>query len=152
MTMTLAIHMMYAQSIEESNLKRMSKKFKRSVDSDLVQPRFKKGVQTQDGPSVPNKKFQKGGCPSNGKPTCATCGKKHFGECLLGKAICFGFGKYEHKVRYCPSISSRKEDKKVEPSGPKEDAPTKRRSYALRTRDKKSGENDDDVAKFSLFC
>ena len=131
MTMTLAIHMMYAQSIEESNLKRMSKKFKRSVDSDLVQPRFKKGVQTQDGPSVPNKKFQKGRCPSNGKPTCATCGKKHFGECLIGMANCFGCGKSGHKVRDFPNVKGQyKGSGQAQATGSNMDLPRKNRFNA----------------------
>ena len=55
--MTLARHIVYAQSIEVSNLRRMSRDIKRSVDSDQVQPSFKKWVQTQDRPRVPKKKF-----------------------------------------------------------------------------------------------
>ena len=45
---TLARLMMYAQSIEESKLRMMSRIFKRSVASDQVQPRFKKRAQTQE--------------------------------------------------------------------------------------------------------
>ena len=44
--MTIARHTVYAQLIEESNLTKMPSNLKRSVDSDQVRPRFKKGVQT----------------------------------------------------------------------------------------------------------
>ena len=71
-------------------------------------------------------KFEKGGGSHNGKPTCATCGKKHYGECLVGTGICFGCGKYVHKMRDCPNIASRgKKGKKVDPNVPKDDAPIK---------------------------
>ena len=38
------------------------------------------------------------------KPTCAKCGKGHFGECLFGTGNCFGCGKSGNKVRYCPNM------------------------------------------------
>ena len=75
--------------------------------------------------------FEKRGKSYNGKPTCATCGKKYFSECLAGIGICFLCGKDGHKVRYCPNIAFRKKGKKVSPSAPREDAPTKRRFCAL---------------------
>ena len=83
------------------------------------------------------------------------CGKKHYGECLLGNGSWFGCGKEGHKVRDFPMIASRgREGKQVSPSVPKDDASTKRRFYALCSRvekpDKK--ESDDDVGKFSFFC
>ena len=71
--MNLDRHKVYAHLIEESNLRRLSRNLKRSVDSDQVQPTFKNGVQTQDGPSVDKMKFEKRGGSSNGEPTCATC-------------------------------------------------------------------------------
>ena len=52
-------------------------------------------------------------------------------------------------------IASRgKEGKQVAPSDSKNDASTKRRFYALRSRVEKSDEkeSDDDVGNFSLFC
>lgn len=55
--MNLDRHKVYAHLIEESNLRRLSRNLKRSVDSDQVQPSFKKWVQTQDRPRVPKKKF-----------------------------------------------------------------------------------------------
>ena len=47
-----------------------------------------------------------------------------------------------------------KEVKQVAPSVSKDDASTKKRFYALRSRVEKpyEKESDDDVGKFSLFC
>ena len=72
----------------------------------------------------------------------------------MGTSICFGCGKYGHKVRGCPNIASReKEDKKVDPNVPKEDAPTRRHFYALRTTGEKPNKSDDDVGtSLSLSC
>ena len=52
-------------------------------------------------------------------------------------------------------IDSRgREGKQVAPSGPKDDASTKRRFYALHSRVEKPDEkeSDDDFGKFSFFC
>ena len=54
----------------------------------------------------------------------------------------------------CPNISSRgKEGKQVAHNVPKDDAPSKRRFYALRTRGEKSdgGEDDEGKSLFFLF-
>ena len=59
-------------------------------------------------------KLEKGSGSRNGKPTCVTCGKSHYGECLKGTGSCFGCGKKGHKVRDCPTIASiGKEGNKV---------------------------------------
>ena len=56
-------------------------------------------------------------------------------------------------VKDCPMIASRgREGNQVDPSVSKDDAPTKRRSYALRSRGEKPNESYDDVGKFSLSC
>ena len=39
-------------------------------------------AQTQNGPSASKVKHDKGGVYEHGNPTCATCGKKHYGKCL----------------------------------------------------------------------
>ena len=99
--------------------------------------------------------IEKGGGSENGKPTCVNWGKKHYGECLLGTGSCYGCGKEEHEVRDCPIITSRvNEGKQVTQSVPKDDAPTNRRLYALRSRVEKPDEkeSDDDFGKFSFFC
>lgn len=70
----------------------------------------------------------------------------------MGTGICFGCGKYGHKVRDFPRIALKKEGKKIEPSCQKEDAPTMRRFYALRTRGKNPCESDDGCMFFLSCC
>ena len=55
--MTLARLMEYAQSIEESKLKRMFRNMKRGGSSDQDQSRFKKRPQTQEAPRSAKVKF-----------------------------------------------------------------------------------------------
>ena len=79
-------------------------------------------------------KFEKGGGSQKLKRTCARCGKKHYGDCLLGTVSCFGCGKEGHKVKNFPMISSRgREGKQVTPSVPKDDDPTKRHFYEVQS-------------------
>ena len=149
--MTLARLMVYAQSIEESKLRRMARSLKRSGTSDQEQTMFKKKVQSQGESRSAKFKNEKEGGSKDGKPTCANCGKKHNGECLLGTGSCFGCRKDGHKVRDCPIIVSRgREVKQVAPSVPKDDASTKRHYYALCSRVEKPDvkESDDDIHKF----
>ena len=82
--MTLSRFMVYAQSIEESKVGKISRNLKRSVCSDQSQPRLKKKVSTQEEPSSAKVKFEKECDSQNGKLACATCGKRHYGEFLLG--------------------------------------------------------------------
>ena len=72
--------MMYAQSIKKYKLGRISRNLKRSSSSDQCQPRFMKRAQIQDGPSSPKVNLKKGSGSQGAKPTCATCGKKNYGE------------------------------------------------------------------------
>ena len=52
-------------------------------------------------------------------------------------------------MRYCPNIASRgKKGTQVAPSVPNDDAPTKRRFYALRSRGEKSNGDDGEEVKF----
>ena len=75
-------------------------------------------------------KLEKGGVSQCGKLTCVTCGKRYYAECLRGIVSFYGCGKEGHEVRDCPNIASReKEDKKVDPNVPKEDAPKRRHFY-----------------------
>ncbi|TMW98057.1 hypothetical protein EJD97_004549 [Solanum chilense] len=73
--------MAYTQSLEESKLGRIARNLKKSGSSDQGQPRSKKRSQTGDGTSAPKVRFGKACDSQNGKPTCATCGKRHYGEC-----------------------------------------------------------------------
>ena len=119
------------------------------------QIRFKKKVQYQGESRSAKFKVEKGGGSKDGKPTCSKCGKKHYGECLLGTGSFFSCGKDGHNMRDCTIIASRgREGKKVAPSVPKDDASTKRRFYAIRSKVEKPDEkeSDNDVGKFSFFC
>ena len=63
-------------------------------------------------------KFEKIGGSQNAKPTCVTCGKKHYGECLLGTECFYGCGKEGHKViDFCNIASRGREGKQVASSG-----------------------------------
>ena len=98
--------------------------------------------------------MEKGGCSQNVKATCGTYAKGHYVECLYGIKSCFGCGKEWHNVRDCPDISSRwRKGKQDAASAPKDDVQkTKARFYALRTREEKPNESDDDVGNsFYLF-
>ena len=97
--MTLARLMVYAQSIEESKHRRIARNLKRSGSNDHGQPRFKQRAQTQDESRSAKVKFERVGGSQNEKPTCVTCGKRHYGKCLAGTSSLFGCGKDDHKVR-----------------------------------------------------
>ena len=128
---------------------------KRSGASDQEQTRFKNKVQSHGESSIAKFKVEKGGGSKDDKPTCENCGKKQYGECLLGTESCFGCGKDGNKVRDCTMITSRGRDgKQVALSVLKDDASTKRRFYALCSKVEKPNEkeSDDDVGKFSFFC
>ena len=145
--------MVYAQSIEESKLRKISRSLKTNCANYIEQTRFMKRAQTKEEPKSAKVQWEKGGSSQKVKPTCATFGKKHYGECLLGTGNCYGCCKEGHKVRDCRTIASKgREGKQVSPSVPKDDAPTKRRFYALCSRVEKPEESDDDFGKFSLSC
>ncbi|TMW96435.1 hypothetical protein EJD97_007363 [Solanum chilense] len=76
--------MVYAQSIEESKVSRISRNLERSGSSEKNQPRFKKRAPIKDEPRDPKVKLEKGSGSQNDKPTCATRGKKHCGKWLVG--------------------------------------------------------------------
>ena len=132
----------------------MDRSLKRSGATDQEQSGFKKKVQSQGESRSVKFKVEKGGSSKDGKRTCEKCGKKHYGECLLGTGIFFCCGQGWHKVRDCSMIYRCREGMQVAPSVPKDDAPTNRRLYALRSRVEKPDEkeSDDYVGKFSFFC
>ena len=87
--MNLSRLMVYAQSIEESKLGRIAGNMMSSGTSDQRQPRFKKKTSNHNEYRGAKFKLKKGSGSKNGKHTCATCGKRHYGECLLGTGSCF---------------------------------------------------------------
>uniref|UniRef100_M1DKT2 Gag-pol polyprotein n=1 Tax=Solanum tuberosum TaxID=4113 RepID=M1DKT2_SOLTU len=72
------------QSIKESKMTRVRKDLKRGRYEDQGQPRFKNRALNQDLSSTPKFNQEGGGGSPIAKPTCSTCGKKHFGKCLSG--------------------------------------------------------------------
>ncbi|XP_055803255.1 uncharacterized protein LOC129872324 [Solanum dulcamara] len=110
-------------------------------------------------------------------PTCAQCGKNHFGTCRRASGACFNCGSFDHKVRDCPNpnpISSphtevsvqkpittqsqgnrgaRSRNTQATGAGGSNQASGSRataRAYAMRQRDKQDGA-DVVVGKFHLF-
>ncbi|XP_069145434.1 uncharacterized protein [Solanum lycopersicum] len=55
--------------------------------------RFKKKDQNYEGPSDTKVKGESGSSSQGVKPTCSSCGKQHFGKCIVGTENCFGCGK-----------------------------------------------------------
>ncbi|XP_028106827.1 uncharacterized protein LOC114305890 [Camellia sinensis] len=45
-------------------------------------------------------------------PTCASCGKRHFGVCHRASGACFECGEMGHRVRDCPRVKARKDKKR----------------------------------------
>ena len=125
---------------------------KRGDSSDHKQTRVNKRTQSQEEPRIYKGKFEKGGGSQNEKPKYVTCGKMHYGKCLAGTSGYYGCGKDDHKVIDCPIIADRgRESKKVTPSAPKDDAPTKRHFYVLQNRGEKPKDGDDDEGKSLHF-
>ena len=93
--------------MEEYKLTRISRTLKRSGSSNQDQPRFMERAQGQEEPKRVKVILEKRCGSQNGKPTCVTCGKNHYCECLLATRSCYGCGKEGRKVRDCPHIASR---------------------------------------------
>uniref|UniRef100_M1DDH3 Gag-pol polyprotein n=1 Tax=Solanum tuberosum TaxID=4113 RepID=M1DDH3_SOLTU len=135
--MNISRLVVYAQSIEESKLMRVKKELKRGKSDEQGQRRFKNRAPNQDFSSAPNVNQERGGGSQFSKPTCSTCGKKHFGKCLAGTSGCYGCGKNDHKVRDCPTLTARGRDAKhASYGGPNLDDQKKTRFYALQVKKK----------------
>uniref|UniRef100_M1DQR2 Gag-pol polyprotein n=1 Tax=Solanum tuberosum TaxID=4113 RepID=M1DQR2_SOLTU len=142
--MNISRLMVYAQSIEESKLKRMNRDLKRGRSDEQGQPRFKKRTPNQDSSSASKANEEKSGGSQFSKPLCATCGKRHHGKCLASTSGCYGCGKSDHQVRNCPTLAARgREAKQASYVGPDPNAPKKNRFYALEAN-KDNGANPDE--------
>lgn len=99
------------------------------------QPRFKETTPNKDVFNVSMVNVNGGSSFYGVKPTCARCGKNHFGKCLTCTDGCFGFCKDGHKLRVFPTIVARgRESKKVPPSAQNGDAPKGNRFYVLQDK------------------
>ena len=77
------------------------------------------------------------------KPTCRKCGKKHYGECLLGMDNCFGCGKSCHKVKDFPNVKEQyKGSGQAQASGSNVDDPRNNCFYSLRLRGEQESSPD----------
>ena len=139
--------MLDAQSSEDSKLSRISRNLKRSGTSEKNQPRFKKKSPIQDEPSDAKVKLEKGSGSQVCKPKFTSCGKRNYGEYLLGIGRYLGYDKYAQKVSDCPTS----EGKKVPTSFPGNDALKKNHFFALWTRGSRSYEGNDYDGKFVYF-
>ena len=95
-TKTLSSLIMYAQSIEESKLKRRGIYVKRGRTHEQSQLRCKKRTPNQDVPIAPKANYERGGGSQLDKPIISNYGKKHFGKCLAGSSGCYGCRKNDH--------------------------------------------------------
>ena len=147
--MNISRLIVYAQSIEESKLKRMNRNVKRGRSDEQSQPRFKKRAQDQDSSSAPKVNQEKNGESQFSKPTCITCGKRHYGKCLAGTNGCYGCGKNDHKVKDCPTLTARgREAKQTSKDGTVPIPPNYGRFYALQASKDKEANPNEGAGKF----
>ncbi|XP_015054877.1 uncharacterized protein LOC107001280 [Solanum pennellii] len=97
-------------NVEESKLSKSARILRRSSSSDQSQPRFKNRALTQDGPSSPKVKLEKGSGSQGGKTTCVTCRKSHLVKRQVGTGNFFECGKKGHQRRDCPIFANRRKE------------------------------------------
>ena len=147
--MNISRLIVYAQSIEESKLKRMNRNVKRGRSDEQSQARFKKRAQDQDSSSAPKVNQDKGGGSQFSRPTCTTCGKRHYEKCLAGTNGCYGCGKNDHKVKDCPTFTARgRETKQASKDGTVPIPPNYGRFYALQASKDKEANPNEGAGKF----
>ncbi|XP_049365757.1 uncharacterized protein LOC125830624 [Solanum verrucosum] len=140
--------MVHAQKIEEKKLKQRSRET-RGLEPVMVSTKVFR-QSSSNAPKfnkerVSNPKSQ-GGDSGSLLPTCAKCGIKHEGKCLAGSSACFGCGKMDQKISYCPSVAKNEGDSRRAqpnpssyPSGLGSNVPKQNRLYALQTRGEQEG-------------
>ncbi|XP_049352803.1 uncharacterized protein LOC125817312 [Solanum verrucosum] len=140
--------MVYAQQIEETKLRKMNRKLKRSTPDEQGQPKSKKRFYNQDSLMVnkgkvfnSNVQGGNGGGSSFERYKCTTCGKQNLGKCLVDTDECFGCGKKGHKMRDWPTLSAKgKETNQAPHGGPDPNAPKRNHFYVLQSNKKSNPE------------
>ncbi|XP_049406077.1 uncharacterized protein LOC125869664 [Solanum stenotomum] len=153
--MNISTLIVYAQSIEESKLKRKSREMKRSRLNEQSQPRSKRRFSNQDSQMVNNDRVSNtksqgwyGNGSSFDRSRCAKCGKQHLGKCLAGTDGCFGCGKKGHKMRDCPTLSAKgRDDNQASLDGSDPNAPKRNRFYVVQANKDKRANLDEGTGK-----
>ncbi|TMX05801.1 hypothetical protein EJD97_018369 [Solanum chilense] len=109
-------YMVYAQSIEEFKLSRITRNLKRGISDEKNQPRFKKRATNSNTISTPNANYEKGGVSQSVKSTCSTFWKEHFGKCQDDTSEYIGCTKNDHKGRGSPILPARGREAKKSPT------------------------------------
>ncbi|XP_049372558.1 uncharacterized protein LOC125837496 [Solanum verrucosum] len=171
-TINISHLMVHAEQIEEQKLKQVGREVKKARVDDgnssnnrfevQGKPRFKKRFSNQGTSStpkvnkerVPTPKPQGGGGGGSyvDRPTCAKCGKKHDGKCLVGTNGCFSCGNSGHMNRDCPMLKVQgRAGKQVPSSGSNFDAPKKNHFYALQSRSDQKSSLDVVIGMLQVF-
>lgn len=80
---------------------------KRYRSDDRCQLRFKKCAPNKDSSSAPKACQERSGGSQFAKPTCTSCGKRHYRKHLECTSGCYGFWKNNHMVKDCPTLVDR---------------------------------------------
>ncbi|KAK4707056.1 hypothetical protein R3W88_033395 [Solanum pinnatisectum] len=110
--------------------------------------RFNKRAPNKDSSGAPKVNQEKGGGSQFSKPSCTTCGNRHYGKCLAGTNGCYGYGKNYHKVKDCPTLTARgREAKQASKDGTVPIPPNFCHFYALQDNKDKEANPDESTGK-----
>ena len=137
--MDIARLMVYAQQIEESNLRQRNMDGKGHMINEQSQPKPKKRFYHKETfmgkkDKVSNQNSQEC-CHAFQRYRCATCGKQHLGKCLSNTDGFLCGGNSGHKMRDFPNLKAKEKTVNQYPQGGLDpNAPKKNCFYALGSR------------------
>ncbi|XP_027768523.1 uncharacterized protein LOC107003811 [Solanum pennellii] len=132
--------MVYAQQIEQSKIREMTRDGKRPRSNELSQPKDKKRFFNQEF-SMGNKdrgsnQNSQGGGYSYERPSCTSCGKQHLGRDIASTDGCFGCGYRGHKMIDSPNLNEKVKEVNQAPHDCRDpNAPKRNRFYALGAKE-----------------